>query len=249
MSNTRELSAVELVPMGQIQMNPENPRTITKQKFAKLKKSIKDFPDMLYKRPLIIDEDGIVLGGNMRLLALKDLRYKEVPAMRAVGWTEEQKREFVVKDNVGFGDWDWDELANGWDATKLNDWGLATPDVIDIANDDIYSNKIKAPLYEASKVQPEIDALYDDQKYLQFVQEIEASDLPQALKNFLKLASARHIVFYFDKIADYYSHCSAEQQDLFEKNALVIIDFDKAIRNAYVELQQAVYEQYDEDHG
>ena len=127
MSNTRELSAVELVPMGQIQMNPENPRTITKQKFAKLKKSIKDFPDMLYKRPLIIDEDGIVLGGNMRLLALKDLRYKEVPAMRAIGWTEEQKREFVVKDNVGFGDWDWDELANGWDEDKLNDWGLEVP--------------------------------------------------------------------------------------------------------------------------
>jgi hypothetical protein len=127
MSNTRELSAVELVPMGQIQMNPENPRTITKQKFAKLKKSIKDFPDMLYKRPLIIDEDGVVLGGNMRLLALKDLRYKEVPAMRAIGWTEEQKREFVVKDNVGFGDWDWDELANGWDEDKLNDWGLEVP--------------------------------------------------------------------------------------------------------------------------
>ena len=127
MSNTRELSAVELVPMGQIQMNPDNPRTITKQKFAKLKKSIKDFPDMLYKRPLIIDEDGIVLGGNMRLLALKDLRYKEVPAMRAIGWTEEQKREFVVKDNVGFGDWDWDELANGWDEDKLNDWGLEVP--------------------------------------------------------------------------------------------------------------------------
>ena len=150
---------------------------------------------------------------------------------------------------MGFGDWDWDILANEWDVDELNTWGLATPDVIDIANDDIYSNKIKAPLYEASKVQPEIDALYDDEKYQQFVDEIEGSALPEPLKNFLKLASARHIVFYFDKIADYYSHCSPEQQDLFEKNALVIIDFDKAIRNAYVELQQAVYEQYDEDHG
>lgn len=136
MSNTPKLAPVELVPMGQIQMNPENPRTITKHKFNRLKKSIEDFPDMLYKRPLIIDEDGIVLGGNMRLLALKDLRYKKVPAMRAVGWTEEQKAEFVVKDNVGFGEWDWDELANGWDAEKLNDWGLDVP-VLEEEDEDV----------------------------------------------------------------------------------------------------------------
>ncbi len=136
MSSTPKLAPVELVPMGQIQMNPENPRTITKHKFNRLKKSIEDFPDMLYKRPLIIDEDGIVLGGNMRLLALKDLRYKKVPAMRAVGWTEEQKAEFVVKDNVGFGEWDWDELANGWDAEKLNDWGLDVP-VLEEEDEDV----------------------------------------------------------------------------------------------------------------
>ena len=235
--------------VADIQANPNNPRSITKQKFIQLKQSIQDFPDMLELRPLVVDSDNVVLGGNMRLKALQDLAITTVPVIKASELTEEQRRQFIIKDNVGFGDWDWDILANEWDVDELNTWGLATPDVIDIANDDIYSNKIKAPLYEASKVQPEIDALYDDEKYQHFVQEIEGSDLPKPLKNFLKLASARHIVFYFDKIADYYSHCSPEQQDLFEKNALVIIDFDKAIRNAYVELQQAVYEQYDEDHG
>lgn len=119
------------VKISEVKPNPKNPRVIRDGKFQKLVKSIQEFPDMLNKRPLIVftDVDGkyCVLGGNMRLKALNELKYKEIPVILADEWTEEQKAEFLIKDNVGFGEWDWDQLANEWDAEKLDDWGLDTP--------------------------------------------------------------------------------------------------------------------------
>ena len=108
--------------------NPDNPRIIKDDKFKKLVQSIKDFPEMLEKRPIVVDETMMVLGGNMRLKACKDAGIKKTWVDVAEGWTEEQKKEFIVKDNVGFGEWDWDTLANDWDAEKLEDWGLDIPD-------------------------------------------------------------------------------------------------------------------------
>jgi hypothetical protein len=117
-----------IVPINKIKPNPKNPRTIKDERFEKLKKSIQDFPDMLNKRPLVCftDTDGkfVVLGGNMRLKAAKDLGLKELPIILADEWTEEQKAEFLIKDNVGFGEWDWNELNNDWDTEQLNEWGL-----------------------------------------------------------------------------------------------------------------------------
>ncbi len=104
--------------------NKENPRYISDKKFNKLVQSIKDFPQMLEKRPLVVDEDMVVLGGNMRLKALQKAGIKEIPIDIAEGWTDEQKKEFIIKDNVGFGEWDFDILANEWDTEKLNEWGL-----------------------------------------------------------------------------------------------------------------------------
>jgi ParB-like chromosome segregation protein Spo0J len=122
---------MKLVKINEVKPNPKNPRLIKDEKFNKLVKSIQEFPDMLNKRPLIVftDTDGkyVVLGGNMRLKALKELNYKEVPIILADEWTEEQKAEFLIKDNVGFGEWDWDSLANEWDVEKLDDWGLNVP--------------------------------------------------------------------------------------------------------------------------
>jgi len=119
------------VSIKDVKPNPKNPRVIRDGKFQKLITSIKEFPDMLNKRPLIVftDVDGkyCVLGGNMRLKALNELKYTEIPVIIADEWTEEQKAEFLIKDNVGFGEWDWDQLANEWDAEKLNDWGLDLP--------------------------------------------------------------------------------------------------------------------------
>jgi len=118
--------------ISEIKANPKNPRIIRDEKFAKLVQSIKDFPQMLQKRPLVsfTDTDGkfVVLGGNMRLKAAKEAGMKTLPIILADDWTEEQKAEFLIKDNVGFGEWDWEQLANEWDSEKLDDWGLDVPD-------------------------------------------------------------------------------------------------------------------------
>jgi ParB-like chromosome segregation protein Spo0J len=115
---------MEKLNIAAIKPNEENPRFITDAKFKKLVKSIKDFPEMLEARPLVIDEDNIVLGGNMRLKALKAAGVFEIPVKRVIGWTEQQKKEFIIKDNIGYGEWDWDILANEWELDILEDWGL-----------------------------------------------------------------------------------------------------------------------------
>ena len=112
------------VKISKVKGNPNNPRIIKNDKFKKLVKSIQEFPEMLKLRPIVVDEDMIVLGGNMRLKASKDAGLKEVWIEIAEGLTEEQKKEFIVKDNVGFGEWEWDMLANEWDSSKLTEWGL-----------------------------------------------------------------------------------------------------------------------------
>ena len=115
------------VKISEVKTNPKNPRLIKDDKFRKLVKSIKEFPQMLELRPIVVDENNIVLGGNMRLKACKEIGLKEVFIVRAEDLTEEQKDEFIVKDNVGFGEWDWDVLANEFDLEQLEDWGLDVP--------------------------------------------------------------------------------------------------------------------------
>ena len=112
------------VNISKIKLHPNNPRLIKDDKFKKLVKSIQDFPEMLEKRPIVIDENNVVLWGNMRLRACKEAGLKEVPVSIAEGWSEEKKREFIIKDNVGFGEWDMEILANEWDAEELEEWGL-----------------------------------------------------------------------------------------------------------------------------
>ena len=114
----------EIIKISKIKRNPNNPRILKDDKFAKLTQSIKDFPQMLEIRPVVVNDDMIVLGGNMRLKACKEAGLKEVPVIKVSDLTEEQQREFIIKDNVGFGEWDWDLLANDWDTEALEDWGL-----------------------------------------------------------------------------------------------------------------------------
>jgi site-specific DNA-methyltransferase (adenine-specific) len=118
---------VSKVKISEVKNNPKNPRLIKDDKFRKLVKSIQEFPQMLELRPIVVDENNIVLGGNMRLKACKEAGMKEVYIVKAENLTELQKDEFIVKDNVGFGEWDWDMLANEWDAEKLDEWGLDLP--------------------------------------------------------------------------------------------------------------------------
>ena len=139
---------IKQVNINEVLTNPNNPRTIKDDKFKKLVKSIKEFPQMLEKRAIVVDEAMMVLGGNMRLKACKDAGIKKVWVDVAEGWTEEQKKEFIVKDNVGFGDWDWDAIANEWEEDKLDDWGLDVwqpEDDVDysILDDDDLTDQLK----------------------------------------------------------------------------------------------------------
>lgn len=123
------------VPIEKLSEHPDNPRKISAEKLADLKRSIQSIPEMLYKRPLVVVTHGEgyrVLGGNQRLRALRELGYEAVPVMLADELTEEQQREFIVKDNVAFGEWDWDALANQWDADALVGWGMELP--VDFSN-------------------------------------------------------------------------------------------------------------------
>ena len=130
---------IKKVKITEVISNPNNPRLIKDDKFKKLVKSIQDFPDMLNVRPIVVNKDMIVLGGNMRLKAIKEAGHTEV-AVEIVDWTEEKQKEFIVKDNVGYGEWDWDDLANNWDAQELTDWGLDIPnfdqEVLEAEEDD-----------------------------------------------------------------------------------------------------------------
>jgi DNA modification methylase len=117
----------ELVNINKVRTNPNNPRIIKDDKFQKLVKSIQEFPQMLEIRPIVVNDEMIVLGGNMRLKACQEAGLKEIPIIKASNLTEEQQKEFIIKDNVGFGEWDWNDLANNWDANELSEWGLDIP--------------------------------------------------------------------------------------------------------------------------
>ena len=116
-------SSIKPMKLSGIKQNPTNPRIIKDDKFQKLVTSIKEFPEMLEARPIVVNPDMIVLGGNMRLKAAKAAGLTEAPVYVAT-WEESKAKEFIVKDNVGFGEWDWDILANEWDAAELDEWGL-----------------------------------------------------------------------------------------------------------------------------
>lgn len=120
----------EKVNISKLKPNPGNPRIIKDQKFKNLVQSIIDFPEMLEKRPIVVNKDMMVLGGNMRLKACIEAGMKEVNISIA-DWSEEKQREFIIKDNLPGGEWSWDVLNSDWDASKLQEWGLEIPDYSD----------------------------------------------------------------------------------------------------------------------
>jgi len=201
---------------------------------------------MLELRPLVIDENNVVLGGNMRLKALQELGVTEVSIKRVENFTEDQKREFIIKDNIGYGEWDFDVLDINWNKELLLEWGL---DFIGEEQDDEkYTRKIEAPTYSPSNEVPQISSLVDVKKTQQMVTKIQTADITEEEKLFLTTASNRHLVFDYAKIADYYSHASKEMQELMEESALIIIDYNKAIENGYVKLSKNLAELYSQDH-
>lgn len=149
------------VKIGDVIPNEKNPRYIRDPKFNKLVSSIKGFPEMLEKRPIVVDENMIVLGGNMRLNACKKAGLKEVWIDVAEGWTPEQKNEFIIKDNVGFGEWDWEIIANEWDTVQLVDWALDMPG-FDVSDEDL-SDEFSLPEGDKEPFQQQTYTLADEQ--------------------------------------------------------------------------------------
>lgn len=167
------------VDIKNIKPNPQNPRIIKDGKFEKLVKSLQDFPEMLEKRPLVVftDTDGkyVVLGGNMRLKAATELKMKQLPVIVADDWTEEQKKEFLIKDNVGFGEWNWEDLGNNWDSEKLAEWGVEVPqyslghDINSLSEDELDINEDFDPVGVSAGVQRVVfifDTADEAEKYL-----------------------------------------------------------------------------------
>jgi ParB-like chromosome segregation protein Spo0J len=129
--------------INEIKANPNNPRIIKDDKFKQLVKSIQEFPEMLKLRPIVVNDDMVVLGGNMRLKACKEAGLKSIPIIKASSLTEQQQKEFIIKDNVGYGEWDWNIIANEWDEQVLEHWGLEIPIFKDSEEREDLSDKIK----------------------------------------------------------------------------------------------------------
>jgi hypothetical protein len=220
--------------ISEIKLNPENPRIIKDDKFQKLVQSIKNFPEMLEIRPIVVNSEMIILGGNMRYKACVEAGLKTVPIIIADNLTEEQQREFLIKDNVSGGEWDFEVLRNEWDNEKLDEWGLDLPGLID--DDGTYTTKVESPIYEPKGEKPKESELYNLGKYNELMDKINASNLSDEKKLFLQFAATRHIEFNYGKIAEFYSHEDKEAQELMEDSALVIIDYNKAIELGFVKL-------------
>ena len=152
---------IEKVKVSAIKSNPNNPRLIKDDKFHKLVKSIKEFPQMLELRPIVVNDEMVILGGNMRHKACIEAGLKEVTIVKASELTEEQQKEFIIKDNVGFGEWDWDILANEWDAESLEEWGLTIPNFENID----YSNKNEEIDIDSLDTEMIIKLKYTEEEY------------------------------------------------------------------------------------
>ena len=145
----------ELIKISKVKANPDNPRLIKDIKFKKLVNSIKEFPKMLELRPIVVNDDMIVLGGNMRLKGCKEAGLKEVYVVKASELTAREQREFTIKDNVGFGEWDWDIIANEWNTVELENWGMDSwQNIDDLETSDEFNlpNGDKEPIQQQTYV-------------------------------------------------------------------------------------------------
>lgn len=282
----------EEIALSRVSENEANPRTITTEKFQKLVKSLLVFPRMLTLRPIVVDETMTVLGGNMRLRALKHCVTMDEDSIRdilkedgrftkgeisnlmkywmdwrknptativsAADLTEAQKKEFIIKDNVGFGDWDTNMLANQWDMGQLKDWGMedwligidaSEQEGADDNDENNYERKIVAPIYEPQEGDVSLSECYDTSKVDTLVSAINKAGIDDEVKLFLKVAAYRHTKFNYEKVADYYSKAPKEVQKLMEDSALVIVDIDKAIEDGFVKMSKDFLTQYGKEHG
>lgn len=176
----------EIVKISEVKLNPNNPRLIKDDKFKKLVQSIKDFPEMLNIRPIVVNKDMIILGGNMRFKACKEAGLKEVPII-ITDLSEDKQREFLIKDNTSGGEWDWELITNEWDTEQLDNWGL---DIPIFGVDNMTNNEDYEGLDQLSKLDKFLDAelkrlflVYDNETFLNVVSWFEKKQKEFDLEN------------------------------------------------------------------
>lgn len=227
----------------------KNPRIISKEAFVKLKESIKErgFHDILK-----IDENNVVLSGNQRLRALKDLGYEEVECKVSDEiLTEEQKNKVAIESNIQSGEWDIDSLEEDFSDT-LDDLGLEDliPSNESLTEENkLYTAKVVIPTYEPKNEKPSIEELVDTKKAQDLYDRIVESNLDPEVKSFLEIACTRFYVFNYSKIADFYANSNKEIQEMMERLALVIVDYDKAIEYGFLDFVTNILDERKTEHG
>ena len=231
-----------------------NPRQITTKQYNDLKESIEKFGLV---DPIIINQDGTIIGGHQRYKIFKDITDKNIlpnisiPCV-VLHLSKEEERELNIRLNKNTGEFDMDILANEFDIDQLVDWGFKHIDLglnIDKIEDNPYTDKIEAPVYEPKNNKPTIKDLCNSDKTNQLIEKINTANISKKEKEFLIKSAQRHIVFNYQNIADFYAHSNKEVQELMEQSALIIIDFNKAIENGYIKLTKEVKELYTEEYG
>ncbi len=247
--------------IGRLIPYARNPRKNDEQ-VDKMIGAIREFG---FRLPVMAKSDGTVIDGHLRPKAAHKMGLETVPVILADDLTDAQIKAFriLVNRSANWAEWD-DELLRleleelqgmdydlsltGFDKEELD---TLLEDITPGAGDaeEFYTNKIEAPVYEPTGEKPKVEDLFDAAKARKLADEVQASSLPEDLKQFLTLAAYRHVVFDYRNVAEFYAHADPETQDLMEKSALVIIDFDKAIENGFAQFFQEVAGAYEADHG
>lgn len=229
----------------------KNPR-INAEAVPQVAKSIQEFG---FQQPIVVDKDYTIIVGHTRYLAAKSLELKFVPVVIASDLSPEKVKAYRLMDNRTHerSEWDLDLLLNEindlsefYDAEFL-DFANLENDSLEPSDENKYTTKIEVPIYEPGKIKPNIDELIDLEKYTSLHSEISSLDILDDLKKFLLISAGRHIVFKYDKIADYYSHTNdTKVKEIMEKLALVIIDYNKAIEYGFVKMSETIAEDIDD---
>jgi hypothetical protein len=244
-----QIATADLIPYAR------NSRTHSDEQVAQIAASIREFG---FNNPVLIDAENTIIAGHGRVLAAGRIKLETVPCLRLTHLTDTQRRAYVIADNRIALNAAWDQELLSVELADLNsdefDMGLLgfevdelstlmgfeeqASETIGSAGDGQYTNKITAPIYEPKGERPLISALIDRDKTLSLIAEIDMSELPEDVKEFMRFSAERHTVFNFRQIAEYYCHANPTLQNLMERSGMVIIDFDKAIEYGFVHLTE-----------
>ncbi len=253
---------LESIPISSLVFDPNNARKHSAKNLDAIKGSLTKFGQ---QKPIVVDQKNVIIAGNGTVAAAKDLGWTEVKAVRSdlEGFMQSA---FALADNrtAELAEWDFDTLKESLAALDLEGFdvsgiGFEESD-LDFINDNSsvgengkkseavdYTTKIEAPVYEPKGPKPQLEELVTTSKTDELLKQIDAAKIPEAEKAFLRLAACRHRVFDYQAIAEYYAQSPAEVQDLMERSALVIIDYDKAIENGFVKMSKDLVASFEEN--